>query len=65
MTPYCPICGQRFSAVELVLVERDVNFQCKNCWNRVRPAKMRQAAVRAMNRPRDVRSKTGPRRKAA
>lgn len=64
MTAYCQICGHAFSAVELVLCETDVNFQCKHCWNRVRPAKLRQAA-KALNRARNSRATVGPRRKAA
>ncbi|MGH9795612.1 MAG: hypothetical protein ACRD5G_12640 [Candidatus Acidiferrales bacterium] len=64
MTAYCPICGHAFSAVELVLFENDVNFQCKHCWNRVRPTKLRQAA-KALIRARNSRTTMAPRRRAA
>ncbi len=64
MTAHCPICGQAFSAVELALFESDVNFQCKHCWSRVRPAKLRQAA-KALGRAHNIRAAAGPRRKAA
>jgi hypothetical protein len=31
----CPICGRPFSALDVVLLESDIGFQCHNCWNRV------------------------------
>jgi len=31
----CPICGRPFSAVDAILSEHDVGFQCRHCWNRV------------------------------
>lgn len=31
----CPICGRPFSALDIVLLESEVGFQCHNCWNRV------------------------------
>lgn len=32
----CPICGRAFSALDMILAENDVRFQCPHCWNRVR-----------------------------
>jgi hypothetical protein len=31
----CPICGRPFSALDVVLLESEVGFQCHHCWNRV------------------------------
>lgn len=31
----CPVCGHPFSAMDAVLGESDVRFQCHHCWSRV------------------------------
>jgi hypothetical protein len=31
----CPICGHPFTAMDAVLGESDVRFQCHHCWSRV------------------------------
>jgi hypothetical protein len=35
MSTHCPICGNPFSAVDMVLAELDAGFQCHHCWNRI------------------------------
>lgn len=34
----CPLCGHGFTVVDQMVCSRDVNYQCRNCWNRVWPA---------------------------
>ena len=35
MEANCPICNAPFSRVEMVLAEREKNFQCRRCWTSV------------------------------
>jgi len=32
----CPICGHPFSALDMVLGDCDIRYQCHHCWSRVR-----------------------------
>ncbi len=36
MNKQCPICGQVFSILDVVLSEHNTGYQCHRCWNRVR-----------------------------
>lgn len=67
METHCPICGAPYSRVEMVLADRERNFQCRRCWTAVHKVMHEAAGAPRQMKPKTVRRVHAhePRRHAA